>query len=75
MAFINAKTRRRKDFNSEHGKHGIDENFVSLVYSVFVKKKTLRLSVSAFGKKQNFLAKSIDFQNNYVYLQPCNYDG
>ena len=27
------------------------------------------------SKKQNFLAKSIDFQNNYVYLQPCNYDG
>lgn len=31
---------------------------------------TLCLCVSAFGKKQKFLAKSIDFQNNYVYLQP-----
>ena len=24
------------------------------------------------GKKQKFLAKSIDFQNNYVYLQPAS---
>ena len=38
----------------------------------YSKTITLCLCVSAFGKKQNFLAKSIDFQNNYVYLQPAS---